>query len=68
MQHLSTQAGQLQHLVEGDLVQLAGPGDMAGIGGVHAIYVGVDLAQVCVQGGGQGGRQSVGAPRPRVVC
>ena len=39
----------LQHLVEGDLVELAGVGHHPGIGGEHAIDIGVDLAHVGVQ-------------------
>src|SRR5699024_5784625 len=38
----------------GDLLQLPGPLNGAGVGGVYAVHVGVDLAQVGLEGGGQG--------------
>lgn len=61
MQHLRPQAGQFQHLVIGDLFQLSRSGDRAGIGGVHAVHIGVDLTQICMEGGGQSHRRGVGA-------
>ena len=61
VQHLRPQAGQFQHLVIGDLFQLSRSGDRAGIGGVHAVHIGVDLTQICMEGGGQSHRRGVGA-------
>ena len=61
VQHLGAQTGQFQHLVKGDGVQLPGPFHMAGIGSVHAIHIGVDLAQVGVERGGQSHGRGVGA-------
>ena len=59
MEHLGPQGGQLQHLVVGDLVQLMGGGHQAGVGRVHAVHVGVNLAQIGVEGGGDGHRRRV---------
>ena len=56
VEHLGSLAGQLQHLIIGDLVELPGAGDQPGVGGVHPIHVGVDLAQIRVEGGGPSGR------------
>ena len=60
-EHLRAGGGHLQHLVVGDVVDLAGLGDQAGVGGVDAVDVGVDLADVGAQGVGQGDRRGVGA-------
>lgn len=54
MEHLGPQAGQLQHFIEGDLLQLPGPLDVAGVGSVDAVHIGIDLAEICLQGCGQG--------------
>ena len=58
MEDLGTQAGQFQHFVKGDLIQLSGTLNVSGICCVHAVHVGVNLAQVCLQGSSQsnGGR------------
>ena len=61
VEHLGAQAGQFQHLVEGDLLQLAGPLHRAGVGGVYAVHVGVDLAQIGMEGRRQGHRRGVRA-------
>src|SRR5450830_41786 len=53
-EHLRAGGGHLQHLVVRDVVDLAGLGDQAGVGGVDAVYVCVDLADVGAQGVGQG--------------
>ncbi|SCI78531.1 Uncharacterised protein [uncultured Clostridium sp.] len=65
MQDLSAQGGQFQHLVIGDLVQLPGPLDGAGIGGEHAVHIGVDLTQVGMQGGRQSHRRGIRTPPPQ---
>ena len=67
VEHLCAQAGKLQHLVEGDLIQLARARHQARVRGVNAVHVRVDLAQVRVQRGRNGHGAGVGAPRPRVV-
>ena len=46
MKNLCSLRRQLQHLIIGDLRQLAGVRHDTGIGGVDAVYVGVDLAQL----------------------
>ena len=50
VEHLCAEGGQLQHLVEGDLVQLAGVAHLAGVGRVNALHIREDLAAVGVQG------------------
>ena len=42
VQHLCAQGCQFQHLVKGDLVQLAGVAHLAGVCGVNAFHIGVD--------------------------
>ena len=54
MQHLGSQAGQFQHLVIGDFLDLPGPLNRAGVGGEHPVHIRVDLAQLRPQGSGQG--------------
>ena len=61
MEHLGAQAGQLQHLVEGDLLQLARPLHRAGVGSIYAVHIGVDLAQIGMEGRRQGHRRGVRA-------
>ena len=46
MEHLGTGRRQLEHLLIGDDLQLAGLGHDARIGAEHAVDVGVDLADV----------------------
>ena len=59
VEDLGAQAGQLQHLVKGDLLQLFCPCNTAGIGSIYTIHIGVDLAQVRVERGGQRHRRGV---------
>ena len=59
MEYLGAQGRQLQHLIKGDLLELMGLGHQPGIGGVHAVHIGVDLAQVSVETGRQGYRRGV---------
>ena len=54
VEHLGAQGRQLQHLVIGDGAELDGPGDFPGVGGVDAVHVGENLAQIRVHGGGNG--------------
>ena len=61
MQHGGPQAGQLQHFVAAHRFHQLGVGHLAGIGGEHAGHIGVDLAGVGAEGGGQGHRRGVGA-------
>ena len=54
VQDLGAGGGQFQHFLAGDRVDLLGGGNHARVGGVDAVHVGVDLADVGFQGGGQG--------------
>ncbi len=58
---LGPEAGQFQHFVVADLLHLPRFGDDARIGGVDAVDVGVDLAEIGFEGGGQGDGGEVGA-------
>ena len=49
---LGAAGGELEHLLVGDLRQLARVEHDAGVGGVDAVDVGVDLAEVGLDGGG----------------
>jgi hypothetical protein len=51
---LAPERGKFQHLLEGDLVQLARLAADAGVGGVDAVDVGVDVAAFGAEGGGEG--------------
>ena len=51
---LGAEAGQFEHLVVGNLVQLLRVGHDARIGGVDAVHVRVNLAEIRLQRGGQG--------------
>ena len=62
MEHLGPQRGQLQHLVIGDLVQLVGGGHHAGVSRVHAVHVGVNLAQIGVERRCDGHRRRIRPP------
>ena len=53
VEHLRALAGQLQHLVVGDLIQLFCPRRNPGVGGVHAVHIGKNLAQIRAESGGQ---------------
>ena len=48
VEHLCAEGCQFQHLVEGDLLQLAGVAHLARVGGVNALHIGEDLAAVRV--------------------
>ena len=54
MHDLRAEAGQFEHLIVGDLVELLRGGDDARVGGIDAIHIGVNLAQVCLERRGQG--------------
>jgi hypothetical protein len=60
LQHLGAEAGHFQHFLEGDGVQLAGFRHDARVGGVDAVDIGVDLAFVGFQRGGEGDAGGVG--------
>lgn len=49
MKHLSSQAGQLQHLIEGNDIQLPGVGNDAGVGSIDTVHIGIDLAEIRVE-------------------
>ena len=68
-QDLRPHRRQLEHLLVGDAVELAGPRHDARVGGVHAVDVGVDLADIGVEGGreGDGGRVRAAAAERRHV-
>ena len=61
VEHLRAKRRQLQHFAVGDLLQLARAGHLARVGGVNALDVGVDLAQIGVHAGGDRHRARVGA-------
>ena len=61
MHHPGPQTGQLEHLVVADPVDLAGLGHDPRVGRVDAIDVGIDLAAVGPQHGGECHRRRVGA-------
>ncbi len=58
-QHLGAARRHFEHLLEGHRVELAGVVHNPGIRAEDAVHVGVDLADVGVQGGGQGDRGGV---------
>ena len=61
-EHPAAGGGHLQHLVEADTrLRRRAVGHDAGVGGEHAGHVGVDLAGVGPERGGQGDRGGVGA-------
>ncbi len=53
VQHLGAAGGHLQHLLVTDPRDPPGAGDNSRVGGEDAVYVGVDLAQVGAERGGQ---------------
>ena len=67
--HARAEAGQFEHLVVADPVDLAGLGHDPGVGRVDAVDVGVDLAGVGSEHGGQGhgGRVRAAAAQRRDV-
>ena len=60
-EHLGARGGQLEHLLVGDGVEPPGVRDDPRVGGEDAVHVGVDLADVGAQGGGDGDGGGVGA-------
>ena len=58
-------AGKLKHFVIGYLLEFFGSMEDAGVGGVDAVDVGVDLAEVGADGGGDGNGGKVGAAAPK---
>ena len=46
MQHLRALAGQFQHFIISNLIQFSGIGHQTGIGGIHAVHIRIDLAQI----------------------
>ena len=63
VEYLGPLAGQLQHFIIGDLLQLHRAGGHPRVRGIHAVHIGVDLAQVRAEGGGQSHGAGVG-PAP----
>ena len=61
LQHLGAQRGHLQHLLVGDLGQPPRLRLDARVGGVDAVHVGVDVAEIGLDGGGDGDGAGVGA-------
>ena len=61
MHHAGAEAGQLQHFVVADAADAAGLGHDARIGRIDAIHVGVNLAGIGPQHGGQGHGRRVAA-------
>ena len=61
IKHLGSQAGELQHLVIGDAVNLSGLGADIGIGGVNTLYIGKNLAGIGLERGGQCDGRGIGA-------
>ena len=60
-EHLRPGGGELEHLLVGDGVEPLGVRDDPRVGGEDAVDVGVDLADVGPQGGGDGDGGGVGA-------
>ena len=68
--HLRAVTGEFQHLLATDLRQFAGVGNDARVRRVDAVDVGVDLAALRLEGGGErdGGRVRAAAPKRRDVA
>ena len=64
LQHLGAERGKFEHFLERDLVQPLGARHHARVGGVDAVDVGVDVAAVGLDGGGDRDRRRVGAAAP----
>ena len=64
-QHLRATCGHLEHLFERDRRQVAGVRDDAGISGVDAVHVGVDLADIGVESRGKCHGGGVGPTTPQ---
>jgi hypothetical protein len=54
LQHLRAQRRQFQHLLEGDPVELPGLRGDPRVGGVDPVHIGVDVAALRPEGGGEG--------------
>ena len=61
LQHLGAERGELQHFLERDLVEPLRARHHARVGGVDAVDVGVDVAAVGLDRGGDRDRRGVGA-------
>src|SRR6478735_770005 len=59
VEDLGPGSGQFQHLLAGDAVDFLGRRNHAGVRGVYAVNVGVDLADIGLEGGGEGHRRCV---------
>ena len=66
MEHLGALRRQFQHLIISNFFQLAGVGHDTGIGGIHTVYIRVDLAQAGLEGGCQ--RHSAGIGTSAAQC
>ena len=69
MQHLRTERSELQHLIIGDLIELAGVFHQPRVGGIHTVHIGIDLAEVGMQHRrqGDGARIRPAAPEGRHI-
>ncbi len=59
LQHLGPDGGEFEHLLIGHEVELAGAGDDAGVGGVDAVDIGIDVTAVGADRGGDGNRAGI---------
>jgi len=66
VEHLRPQRGELEHLVEGDVLQLSRPGAFVRVAGVHTGHIAVDLAWTTALRR-DGNRRGVG-PSPAKRC
>src|ERR1700688_110564 len=64
LQHLGALRGQFQHILERDLVEPPRLRHHAGVGGVDAVDVGIDVAAVGVNGGRDRHRRGIGTAAP----
>src|SRR5690606_18607454 len=58
---LGAEGGEFEHRLIADALDLAGIGDDARVGGVDAVHIGVDLADLGADGGGDGDCAGVAA-------
>ena len=61
LHHLRAKRRQFQHLVVADFREFARVGHEARVGSVHAVHVRVNLAQIGLDGGGDGNRGQIAA-------
>ena len=61
MEHLRTERCKLKHFIIGNLVQLAGLWNNAGIGGINAVHIGIDLAEIRAERSGDSNGSGIGA-------